>query len=80
VRISACVAIVEIAFVNSNRTKETPMKNQAKNRIKIENLKAAHGAVEHKEMSANDLRQVAGGLMRLPEASSCTMDCDVDCD
>lgn len=56
------------------------MKNQMKNRTKIENLEAAHGAVAHKEMSANDLRQVAGGLMRLPEASSCTMDCDVDCD
>ena len=55
-------------------------KNQTKNRTRIENLNATRGAVEPKEMSANDLRQVAGGLMRLPEASSCTMDCDVDCD
>ena len=56
------------------------MKNEKKTRIKIENLKAAQGAVEHKEMSASDLRLVTGGLARLPEVSSCTFDCDVDCD
>lgn len=56
------------------------MKNQTKTRTKIENLTAAQNPAERREMSANELRLVAGGLMRLPEASSCTFDCDVDCD
>lgn len=54
--------------------------NAKKTRTNIENLKETQGSAVSQEMSTNELRLVTGGLMRAPEASSCTMDCDVDCD
>jgi hypothetical protein len=70
-----------IAFVHQpKQKKENTMKNEKKTRTKIENLKAVEGSVGHEEMSAGELRLVTGGLARLPEVSSSTVNCDVDCD
>jgi hypothetical protein len=54
--------------------------NAKKTRTNIENLKDTQGPAVDQEMSTNELRLVTGGLMRDGEVSSCTMNCDVDCD
>ena len=54
--------------------------NARKTRTSIENLKGTQGPAVSQEMSTNELRLITGGLMRDPVESSCTRDCDVDCD
>lgn len=56
------------------------MKNiERKTRTKIENLEPAQGSAGRKELGADQLRLITGGLMML-EPCSCTNCGDVDCD